>query len=88
MNSPTFGTDVRTKAAIDPAILSGWKGSFSSIRPGNFLLPPCACAVIVGGRLNPGRSLHPVLTLPEHRFGLQAVHQIVRSLKGGAAVRG
>ncbi|HVG73432.1 MAG TPA: TonB-dependent receptor, partial [Vicinamibacterales bacterium] len=31
MNSPTFGTDVRTTAAIDPAILSGW-----NMRPGDW----------------------------------------------------
>jgi hypothetical protein len=31
MNSPTFGTDVRTTAAIDPAILNGW-----NIRPGDW----------------------------------------------------
>jgi carboxypeptidase family protein len=31
MNSPTFGTDVRTTAAIDPAILNGW-----NVRPGDW----------------------------------------------------
>jgi hypothetical protein len=31
MNSPTFGTNVRTTAAIDPAILNGW-----NVRPGDW----------------------------------------------------
>jgi hypothetical protein len=31
MNSPTFGTDTRTTAAIDPAILNGW-----NVRPGDW----------------------------------------------------
>jgi hypothetical protein len=31
MNSPTFGTNVRTTAAIDPAILNGW-----NMRPGDW----------------------------------------------------
>jgi hypothetical protein len=31
MNSPTFGTDFRTTAAIDPAILNGW-----NVRPGDW----------------------------------------------------
>jgi hypothetical protein len=31
MNSPTFGTEARTTAAIDPAILGGW-----NIRPGDW----------------------------------------------------
>ena len=31
MNSPTFGTDQRTTAAIDPAILNGW-----NVRPGDW----------------------------------------------------
>jgi hypothetical protein len=31
MNSPSFGTDTRTTAAIDPAILNGW-----NVRPGDW----------------------------------------------------
>ena len=31
MNSPTFGTDTRTTAAINPAILNGW-----SVRPADW----------------------------------------------------
>jgi len=31
MNSPTFGTETRTTAAIDPAILNGW-----NVRPGDW----------------------------------------------------
>jgi hypothetical protein len=31
MNSPTFGTNVRTTSAIDPAILNGW-----NVRPGDW----------------------------------------------------
>jgi len=31
MNSPTFGTDTRTTAAINPAILNGW-----NVRPGDW----------------------------------------------------
>src|SRR3546814_14075089 len=73
---------------VSTAMPSGWNVRLSSI-PGIFihlLEPTQRVFPIQRGRLDPSRGAIMLLALPEHRLGLEPVHEVVRRLEGRPAV--
>src|SRR3546814_15084681 len=72
---------------VSTAMPSGWNVRLSSI-PGIFLhllAPTQRVFPIQRGRLDPSRGAIMLLATPEHRLGLEPVHEVVRRLEGRPA---